>query len=284
MWSDNDHECVGKRNRYVGRNEIIHFSKKHGYFYRINFGLKSIEVRNILTNHIENQWSIGKNIEINGQDISSDEKYLIMTGISHNVSRHFLETSCLVGWNITNGELHTYLSDRPSRWIQSPQNTFFQSKISDEMVYGLLEREALYIWNKDTTELLNTVEFAEHELLTHRCLATLQSKYFVVFSNENENPPFLVTINKNFRLLTILDRQGNPSIELGWHELISGVPFDFRSVILDVVITETHLIVYYIDQSDGDHTWDSTLGITNFIVFPLPLGNCIYVVTHTLFD
>ena len=100
----------------------------------------------------------------------------------------------------------------------------------------------------------------------------LFSKHTLVLSREGASPPFLVTINDDYQTLTILDREGNHSLELAWHELKCPMK-DFRNVILDVLVTENHLLVYFMDQ-----TWTTQLNLsgprnTYFIVFQLPLGN-----------
>ena len=122
-----------------------------------------------------------------------------------------------------------------------------------------MDRRSLFIWDANTTAVLNTVILSESRPGQQELL----SFPFLTLSSNDTSPPFLVTVNKDFQTLTILDRLGNTSQEIGWNQL--KCPWcDLKDVaILGVYINERGILVDVMEYSTN---------LTFFVFLPLPLG------------
>ena len=216
--------------------------------FRIRFfaELIIIEIRNICDHQLEKTLLMLRHFEFNGEDAASDGTYFVMTGRLSDRN-----TPCLVGWVIETNINKLYVSDQPL----CPYRSFYKAACCEGKVYGLLDRRSLYIWNADTCELLNTVILSEGQ-------PGLQCVDYILAMNKDVTPPFLVTVNQSLQMLTILDRDGNISQELGWSDLSCPCPND-NAVVLDVHILKSFMLVQFMDYSIRTIFW---------IRLPLPLG------------
>ena len=281
VWSDDESErkddlfCANIGSGHLQDKQVYHFTQTK--FFRIQSYSEAVfVVARLISNNSVIMRMISPLTRFDGHDISSNDDHIIMTGtVAHcfpGPCEHPL-SPCVFGWDFKHLENNEYYIDSPltnyDSPLTSPRHTFRKTALSDGLVYGLLERVALYIWKVDSGIPLNVVEIGKPRI-GGRSPLELESKHFLAMSHSDSKIPFLVTINENFQTLTILDRQGNQSLEIGWSKLKCPIK-DFRNVILDVLVTEKQLLVYFVDRSAMFRGKDDPVPI--FIVFQLPLGN-----------
>ena len=94
-------------------------------------------------------------------------------------------------------------------------------------------------------------------------------------SDDQKSPRFLVTVDKDFQALRVLDREGNDFQDAEWMSgLLTGLPCpnegskgeDSKKPFMDVMINHNFIVVQYLDD---------TMRMSQFTLIPLPLGKWV---------